>query len=285
MEKYKPLLIILGGIVGISILSWGAYYLGQQKQVEHAESKNVPTKRFTAKPGTERDKAKAVTSTQRKIESGSQAADPNIKEWGSIENPDKKIVLTRTEQAIEDSKEVDTPEEAIKLLLKRLNAMEGNQQKSALFAALSAYYLALDPPMPDEAEKAIHLSWKYADTMIEKVDATFSQANYHMTQKEYGKVLEDIDRLETDSLPLTEHALELSMMMGISYEQLGFKDDAKESYKSLMTQAQAIGLEKHKTLIKVYSQAGFNLARILRDEGRESEAKALGRTVQETVSF
>lgn len=76
----------------------------------------------------------------------------------------------------------DTPEEGIRALLKRLGDMKDDEQKSMLYAALGAMYRALDPPMLDEAEKALDLAWRYANTPAQKAEAVYFQAAHDMSQ-------------------------------------------------------------------------------------------------------
>jgi hypothetical protein len=52
----------------------------------------------------------------------------------------------------------------------------------------------------------------------EEVFAAFHQADYHMAMQNYPQVMKDIDRLGTDTLPITQQALEISMMLGIAHE-------------------------------------------------------------------
>ena len=285
MEKYKTHLIVIGSIFGLLILLIIAQYFSSQKQIKQEEAKRVPIKQLVAKEGTERANAKALTSSQAKLDSPDSESIDKEKIWGDLENPKKKRILTRTEQAIQKASEADTPEEAIRILLKRLEEMDGNQQKSLLFSSLSTYYPSLDPPMHDEAEKAHELAWRYTQTKDEEVLAAFHQADYHMAMQNYPQVIKDIDRLGTDTLPITQQALEISMMLGIAHEQLGATEEAKASYKHLMKEARNMGLQKHKTIANIYRQAGMKLALLYQHEGNTKEAHALARSVQEAIAF
>jgi hypothetical protein len=59
-------------------------------------------------------------------------------------------------EGIQKAYEADTPEEAIRILLKRLEEMDGNQQKSLLFSSLSTYYPSLDPPCTTKLRKPMN---------------------------------------------------------------------------------------------------------------------------------
>lgn len=74
-------------------------------------------------------------------------------------------------------------------------------------------------------------------------------------------------------------------MMGIAYEQLGYIEDAKDSYQVIMDEARLVGLDRHRDVANVYRQAGMNLAMIMRREGNEQEAQALARRVQSDLAF
>lgn len=285
MEKYKTHFIIAGSILGLLVLLIIAQYFSSQKRIDQEEAKRVPVKQLTAKEGTERANAKALTSSQAKLDSPNTESISPDKVWGDLENPKKDRVLTRTEQAIQTASEAKTPEEAIHILLKRLEEMDGNQQKSLLFSSLSTYYPSLDPPMHDEAEKAHELSWRYAQTKNEEMLAAYHQADYHMAMQNYEQVIKDIDRLGTETLPITHQSLEISMMLGIAHEQLGATEEAKASYKHLMKETRSMGLQKHEAIANVYRQAGMKLALIYQQEGNTREAHALARSVQEAIAF
>ena len=285
MDNQKTLLIIGSCIMGFIILLGLAYYLGKQQRVNNEEALRIPIKQLTAEPGTERENAKALLSSQAKIASDTGETISQDKIWGSIENTQQEKVLTRTEQAIANAEKAPSPEEAIQILLDRLDKMEGDKQKSLLYAVLSSYYRALDPPMHKEADIAIERSWRYAVTPIDKVLTAYYQADYHMAIGDYEHVLKDIERIGTDTLPLTEQALQINMMMGIAYEQLSHPEEAKQAYTALMTQANEIGLQQHESVANVYRQAGMKLALMLQKEGKNNEAQALARTVQEAIAF
>jgi tetratricopeptide (TPR) repeat protein len=178
MDNQKTLLIIGSCIMGFIILLGLAYYLGKQQRVNNEEALRIPIKQLTAEPGTERENAKALLSSQAKIASDTGETISQDKIWGSIENTQQEKVLTRTEQA-----------------------------------------------------------------------------------------------------------LQINMMMGIAYEQLGHPEEAKQAYTALMKQANEIGLQQHESVANVYRQAGMKLALMLQKEGKNNEAQALARTVQEAIAF
>lgn len=276
--------ILIGGLVFVFVVLFaGAYFVGQRQEVDHAEAKLRPVKKFRAKAGTERENAQALTSSQRSAEESKGSGSQKI--WGSLERADKKKVLTRTERSVKEAMESDTPEEGIRSLLNRLNAIEGNEQKSMVYAALGVMYRALDPPMLDEAEKALDLAWRYAETTSEKTEAVYFQAAHDMSQGDYQGILEAIERIDGESLPSSSHSLELGVMMGIAYEQLGHFEDAKASYQGIMEQARLVGLDRNDDVANVYRQAGMNLAMILRKEGNEREAQTLARQVRADLAF
>ena len=51
-----------------------------------------------------------------------------------------------------------------------------------------------------------------------------------------------------------------------------------------MSQSKAIGLDSHPAVASVYRQAAVHLADMYRKEGKELEARALGRTATEMLS-
>jgi hypothetical protein len=86
-------------------------------------------------------------------------------------------------------------------------------------------------------------------------------------------------------LPPTSHSLELGVMMGVAYEQLGNIEDAKASYISILEVAREIGLSEYRDVANMYRQAGMNLAMIMRQEGREQDAQVLARRVKDDLAF
>lgn len=278
----KPWFVILVTILLLSLMGAVAYYFGQQQSVERAESKLVPVKKFRAKEGTERENAQALTSSQRgeKEEMG----EGTMEVMGSLERPDEREPKTRTEQAIEEALDAETPEAGIRTLLERLQSAGEHEQKALIYAGLAALYRALDPPMHEEAERALDYAWRHAETPSEKSEVAYSQASYDLARGDFEGVLETMTRVEDVELPASDQSLELGVMMGVAYEQLGMVADAEAAYEATMAQAQQVGLGRHESVADVYRQAGMNLAMLYRRSGDESKAQKLARDVRATLA-
>ena len=281
--KDNPIVLIGGITLALILMMVGAYFVGQSETTDRAEASKEPSKSFRAKAGAEKENAKALTSSRKSTAEEKGKGEQKI--WGSLERADKKKVLTRTEKAVQEVMESETPEEGIRELLKRLNAMEGDKQKSMLYSTLAALYRALDPPMLDEAEKALDLAWESAGTIEEKAEAVYFQAAHDMSQGDYEGLLKGVSRIDGQDLPPTSHSLELGVMMGVAYEQLGNIEDAKASYISILEVAREIGLSEYRDVANMYRQAGMNLAMIMRQEGREQDAQVLARRVKDDLAF
>ena len=278
----NPAVVIVGLVLILIVLLAGASFVGQREEVGRAEANRQPAKKFRAKSGTERKNARALTSSQRSAPE--EKGEGKQRVWGSLESMDKKKVLTRTEQSVKKELDSDTPEEGIRTLLKRLNDMDGNQQTSTVYSALASMYRELDPPMLDEAEKALALAWEHAQTIEEKTEAVYVRVVHDLSQGDFEGMLEAIGRLEGEELPVSGQSLELGVMMGVAYEQLGFTEDAKTSYRNIMEQAKGLGLNEHEDIADMYRRAGLNLSLILRGEGNEQEAQLLSRRVRSDLA-
>lgn len=278
----KPWFVIAVMIFLLTIMGGVAYYFGNQQGVQQAEAKYKPVKKFRAKEGTERENAQALTSSQRGMQE--EKGEGTMEVMGSLERPDQEEPKTRTEQAISDALNADTPEEGIRTLLDRLKSSEDHEQQALIYAALAAMYRALDPPMHDEAERALEYAWKHAETPEEKAEVAYSQASYDLAQGDFEAVLETMSRVQDVELPPSDQSLELGVMMGVAYEQLGMNEDAQAAYEGIMEQAQQIGLGRHESVANVYRQAGMNLAMLYRRAGEESKAQQLAREVRSNLA-
>lgn len=289
MSTSKPKLsespvFVVGSIVIVFILMLaGAYFMGQRQAGQQAEAKLIPIKKFRAKEGTERENAQALTSSQRS--KPEEMGEGTLEVLGSLEPEDHTRVLTPTEQTVKDAMESGTPEEAIRTLIDRLTTMEGNRQKSKIYGTLAALYRALDPPMLEEAERALFLAWDFAESPSEKAEATYFEAAHHMALGDYEQVLQTVGRLENEQPPVSTYTLEIGVMTGVAYEKVGNVDAAKQSYTLLMDDARTYGLDKTAEVTNVYRMAGMNLGMILRAEGNEDDAQVLARRVQADLAF
>lgn len=278
----KPWFVISVMVVVLAMMGAVAYYFGEQQDVERSEAKNVPIKKFRAKAGTERENAAALTSSQREVEE--EKGEGTMDVLGSLERPDEDRPKTRTEQSISEAMNASTPEQGIRTLLDRLKDAGEHEQQSLIYTALATLYRALDPPMNDEAERALQYAWEHAASPGEKAEVVYAEASYDLANGDFEGVLEGIGRIDDEDLPPSEHSLELGVIMGVAYEQLGMIEDAKVAYETIMEQAQSVGLNEHESVANVYRQAGLNLAMLYRREGEETKAQRLGREVQEVLA-
>lgn len=279
----NPIWIIVGTFMALMVMFGAAFYF-EQRQTETSTSPAAqkPVKKFRAKPGTERENARALVSSQPSVSEEKTKEDIDV--WGSLEK-DEASPKTTTESVVSAAFSSGSPEEGARLLLEELRTPGEIKQPGLIYASLAAMYWSMDPPMTEEAEKALALAWSTATTPMGKLEATYAQASYDLSKGDIESMMKTLDRLSDLDVPLTSHTLELGVMLGIGYESLGMMDEARIAYESVMKDAEDVDITKHRAAADVYRQAGLRLAAWHRTQGDPREAKTVALTVQRMLDF
>lgn len=280
----NPVWIVVGMMIMLMLMFGVAYYFeqGEQSAPVTATAKQKPVKKFRAKPGTERDNVRALTSAQPSVKEETTKADIEI--WGSLEG-ENGARRSGTESLVRQALSEGTPEEGARVLLDELKSPEEVEQPGLIYAALATMYWAMDPPMTEEAEKALALAWETASSPVERLEVIYVQAAYALSQGDVESLMDTLTRVGEYDLPPSAHLLELGVMLGVGYEELGQVDEALSAYESVLADAEVLGLERHPGAADVYRQAGLRLAALLREQGDDRAAKALALSVQRSLDF
>ncbi|MFP6581935.1 MAG: hypothetical protein VCD00_05195 [Candidatus Hydrogenedentota bacterium] len=283
MEE-RPGLIISIMLVLLVLMFGGAFYFGQQdSETLAASTSQAPTKKFRAKSGTERENVRALVSSRPSAEESSSSK--HIDVWGSLEQSTAERASTKTELVITEARWAESREDGVRLLLSRLQVSENADQRGLIYATLATLYPQLEPPMYDEAEKALRLAWKHASTPTEILETAHTQSAYDLSRGDFESVLKTRNRIAEEALPNSTRLLELGVMEGVAYEGVGKPDDARKAYESVLARGQAVALEQHPGAANVYRQAGLNLTTLLRKQGHDADADRVTLDVRRNLDF
>lgn len=283
MEERPGLIISI--VIGALILMFAvAFYFGQQEsEAPAASTRQEPTKKFRAKAGTERENVRALVSSRPSADESSSGKEIDI--WGSLEQSAAERASTKTELVITEARWTESAEEGVRLLLNRLRVSENADQRGLIYATLATLYRELEPPMYDEAEKALRRAWKHASTPREILETAHAQSAYDLARGDFESVLKTRDRVADEEFPNSTRVLELGVMEGVAYEGVGKLDDALKAYESVLERGQAVELKQHSGAANVYRQAGLHLTRLLRKQGRGEDADRITLDVRRNLEF
>lgn len=237
----------------------------------------IKEQEFRARPGTQRSSAQALVSTAR---SGAPVSNVPKAEQPSFD-PEAAVTLqsSETERAVRESRLALTPEASLERLQLALT-LDAATGAAQIYGAMAEAYLRLETPNLEAARDAVAAG----------KGAALSPADYHACAKAEAELLlssEDVTgaadvvatALEKDAT-VSVSRLELLMLLGRLREQEKDPAAAEGAYRAAMGEAfdTAAGLGPQGE--HYYRQAGIRLARLLRATGREKEADALARTVQ-----
>lgn len=294
----KPYMVVVG-VVGIFLLALaGAALLsGGVGGSSSSSTSTTPVKKFRAKPGTQRENARAIISDAPSIPSDNQSPGDSsttpqkpIEVWGRFDSPDEEAIprmaseeltpRTPSEDAAWSALEHPSTEEAIESLTGQLEVLDDSQAASDLYSALGTLYARQGRFETGEVEAAFAQALKAAVSDAQRIGVEYEEAKALMQHGEAARALETIRKLEGKDLPDARMRAELSVMEGMALEKSGDVEGAIASYESLLDEGLGADGEKDRGILGIYRQAALRLTRIYRKLGREEDAEKVARSVR-----
>jgi predicted negative regulator of RcsB-dependent stress response len=236
----------------------------------------APEKRLRAKKENVRKNARAITSTRKEEKpSGSGAAGPSdpVEVWGSLTHPKgKNSPKNEAERVAAEALTALDPEEGIETIRANLDALEGTEGSSELYAVLGTLYARLQPPDTAAMNEAFEAGHASASTEALRADIQFYHARALVAAGQHESALAVLEASTEAGESASGHRFESEVIRGMALEATGDKDGAAKAYSVAMEKAVADGVPPQGEQANTYRQAGLKLARIYRGAGKNAEA-------------
>ncbi len=260
-----------------------AAYFGQRQAGEPAAIST--TRRFTAKPGTMREKAIALTTSKRSLESERSSGASADGEASRRERPLRAYSLSGPddEQRPAPSPETRTaraalnaanPEEGMRQIMAALDMPHEPEEAAHLYAALGQLHSRADPPELARAIAAFDEAYRRTEDPAMRAAILEQQAPILAQQDSPAKALQRIEALLQESAPENLACTRLRALAGRIHEETGAMEKALAAYQQAFEDAQR-RLEENPDAADTLRMTGLRLTRLLRAMGRIEEAESV----------
>ncbi|MEX2015018.1 MAG: hypothetical protein WD873_00180 [Candidatus Hydrogenedentales bacterium] len=226
-----------------------------------------PVKKFRARPGTERENARAIVSSVPSAPSGNEESSVHDGErkqrevWGRLDDGN------------------DTSTTGTQVFGAAPNYSEGaNNDRNETFAAATSEVTPRLASEPRAAEQAYQQALATARTREEHYDAAYLYANELVQRSEYAAALEVVQEQTRGIHEVSPRYFQLRVLESVCLVDAG---RSKEGIAVLEAVIDAIETApEDSTLQSVYRQAALRLARLYEADGDEGAARRLRRRVE-----
>ncbi len=247
-----------------------------------------PSKRFTAKSGTTRDRAVALVS--KKQTARIQADDSASKDQGKREEKQRRIrarmlseeeetrPMTETQRRIREALNTLDPEEGLQKLQALLEETRDDRERSEICAAMAELHLQRDKPDITAAEKMLDAALSAAPDAETRSRILLRQAELCAARGAPDLALAKI-QMELRLMGGAESnpaAFPLLTAQGFLLESMGKADEAETVYRDVISQAGKADADASRENVR---EAGMRLTRLLRERQRDAEADEVARQV------
>lgn len=271
----------LFGVLAVAFLAaiLAASMVGGPSTGSDARSSSAPApeKRLRAKKENVRENARAITSTRKEETPKPRAAPAGpgnpVKVWGSLSHPKgENAPKNEAERVAGEALAALDPEEGIETIRANLDALEGTEGSSELYAVLGTLYARLDPPDNAAMNEAFEAGLDSAKTEELRADVRFYHARALISIGQHDSALAVLDAGSQAGEAAEVQRFESSVLRGTALEATGDRAGAAAAYSEAMEKAVADGRAPVGEQVNSYRQAGLKLARIYRSQGKNAEA-------------
>ncbi len=274
-------LIAIMGVFFAGLIA--AAYFGQRQASDPAAIST--TRRFAAKPGTMREKAIALTTSKRSLESEPSSGAPADGEALRREQPMQAYSLsgpndehrpastpeTRTARAALNAA---NPEEGMRQIRAALDMPHAPEEAAHLYAALGQLYSQSDPPELAQAVAAFDEAYRLTQDPAMRAAILEQQASILAQQGSPAKALQRIEALMKEAVPEDFEGIRLRALAARIYEKVGAMEKALAAYQQAFEDAQR-RQDENPDAADTLRMTGLRLTRLLRAMGRIEEAESV----------
>ncbi|HOV61317.1 MAG TPA: hypothetical protein PK349_09675 [Candidatus Hydrogenedentes bacterium] len=284
-EEIKQALLVVGSVLALFMLITGIALFFNRGAASPLAS--PPSKRFTAKSGTTRDRALALVS--RKQTARVSDSDTGDRDQEKQEQKQRRIrarmlsdleetrPLTETQRKVREALNTLDPDEGLRKLQALLEQTRDDRERGEIYEAMSELYLQQDMPDVVAAEKMLDAALSTAPDTATRARVLLRQAELCAArgapQLALAKIQAELRRMGDGMDPA---ALPLMTARGFLLEAQGNAEEAEAAYRDVLRRAEGTpGPE----VAESARDAGMRLTRLLRDHQRDAEADDVVRRV------
>jgi tetratricopeptide (TPR) repeat protein len=278
----KQKFILIGMIMFVlSAMGVALYFSGADSGLR--EKLHTP-KRFTAKPGTDRENAVALSSSKRPAQAPtgppSNSGEPPIP-VKSLSPPEEK--LTPEEELIREALNGLDTQAGIEKIDAQLALPQSPEDAAQLHSARAQLALEMRPPDYVAAEAHFARALELAATGGLRYAILAREAEMWLMRDEPGAASEKLGAALEVPAALSVERMRLRALLAQALEKVGRVEAAEEEFGRLLAEALSYSDESTPEIDDLMRLAGLRLARIYRDAEREDDAAALESRIGERV--
>lgn len=283
MDRQQLGLLAVMGFAFLFMIGVAFYYSNVKGDGSGIASSPIPAdgplKKFRAKPGTQRENARALYSSREEAPENPQTPSyrgESAKAWGTFDAPPPPRSL---DENLQDS----SPEEALELAEA---ALEDDTISSAERHAAMAYALSRQYPVDMEA---IETKFKEARALVSDEDerqaVLYFLCKARLELGDYAGLTKALSEAPPEWLRPGPRSLEIGIMRAYAVEHANDTAAAQAAYLWVLEAAQVWEALQDPRSEGVYRQAGRRLARLYRREGDVERAVSTTERMQVALSF
>jgi len=287
-DEIRQALLVVGSVLAVFMLITGITLFFNRGSGSPLAS--PPSKRFTAKGGTTRDRAVALVSRKQTARIGNTSSGVGTQEQREekqrrirarmLSEIEETQPLTENQRKIREALNTLDPDEGLRKLQSMLEQTQDDRERSDIYAAMSELYLQRDSPDLVAAEKMLDAALSAAPDAETRAKMLLRQAELCAArgapQLALAKIQVELRRLGGGADPAA--ALPLMTAQGFLQEAQGDIEAAESSYREVLQRA---GTTPASGVTESARDAGMRLTRLLRERQRDAEADQVIRQVAE----
>jgi len=275
----NPIILSILVLFSFVITLGGAYLLGQKKgsATSSQASLSENQKRLRAKPGTERENARAITTSRKSNET--DRTDEKADTWGSMDKEKNSEPETPSPSQTEAKEALENLpiEHSIQKISAIILNEEADDEVAVPYAMLGYLYSVSESDFQELSAQAFENATELAKTDSQRVDVVFYHTKALLHQEKQREALALIGDLELRSIPQNTHYFELTILAATALEDLKEVDKAITTYVQLMDTIKTHKLNEDPEVDNVYRMAAYKLSMLYRKNGQDTSALALAR--------
>lgn len=270
--------ILVGALILILIVGSAlAWFVGNNSPAGQAS--NIETKTFRAKPGTQRESAKALVNTKRRHKSARPGTSTeSVEVWGRFEGDGGEGGAAAPEddaRRLVDEVLADLPvEEGIAVLEAELVTAE---MPAHIYSALISLYAVEDPADMERVDGAFSLAMANAQRPDERNAALYHYLKVVANRSDWARVLEISTRHARAHGEMSRLRAQIAILEAEALRQTERMEEAVESLETILDAEKLTRLLADPEFRPVYRQAALKLSRIYRELGEPDLAEKVAR--------
>lgn len=284
IDKKQAIILVLVGF-GIFSLFIVVAYIGQRNAESPTQA--ASGRRFTAKPGTTRENARALTSSRAPTESSSKPSSGTSGTQGTVsswrdpkEAESVKESASEAEKLAEEAMEGLPTDEGIRKLEEALGLPQKREEATRLQVALAKLYSRIENIGVNKALAKYDEALANAPTQ-ELRDYVVQESAQMLIQREEPDLAQArLSAALENPVPPSLPRLRLGVLLGKLHEKDGALEKAESVYKHTLEEGLALLKERDARVLGVVRFAGMRLSALYRSTDRDAEADAVAERVK-----